>query len=258
MQMRWVWIAIALAFAPAAARADGVQGKLECWRLPAHSERELLTDGKHDKLTDDVECVISSEGDTGNTPLTGHLHVVRHSEDGKDIVSNGTDQDFGPLVEGHAQLRQTLKSGIDFRACESFDVVAKILDDKKRTLWTKRLKISLDCPKPKPVAVKVTCTQKEPGKDVKVTLGGKRFQRLHADLSCLVTSKDEAFADLKITGDASWKGGTQHVEGTRGGDVVFPSSAWDRCADIDFYIAGIDADNTVRFSQTIKTSFPCP
>lgn len=277
--MKLLGLFVVMALPVAAQAGNKLKAHLKCteWLVDKKDAGDDIKSGKRAKLTTPIRCEMDTDEDTGNMPFDVDVHTVR-TVDKKKVESKPLTGSTGEGFSGMLQL------GTDYTACDPFDIVGTLSLDKK-VMFTATLKVQTSCPKPKPIAATVKCSQDDNSEKLTLKPGSKRVERLAAAMSCELTSKDPRYVaavedqiggkpTFKVFADATWKNtgmgpdnagtnGAQHADGAPNGngykkhELSFDGDQWDRCADIDFVFQIVDAEGNVLAKQTIKTKHTC-
>ena len=162
---------VTLANAPlgvAIAKPKPIKAQFLCGTYVDGKVTAAITGGKRAKITDPVACAIHVDNPDEPSHM-GNIHTVRHVVDpstnkSSKVVSSGKTDDFGGQSDPDKRdFNVILTPGvadengdIPFKPCEDFDLVATVSDDLG-VYFTKTIKVSQTCPKPKPLSAKLTC-----------------------------------------------------------------------------------------------------
>ena len=265
-----------------AGKAHPIKAEFLCGTYVGGKIADVITGGKHAKITDPIACAMHVPD--GNEPShMGNVHTVRYPSGGKKVVTSGKTDDFGSQSDDNKKdfevvMQPTAADGngdIAFQPCEDFDIVATISDDLG-TYFTKTIKVQQTCPKPRPIAATVKCTQADPDGKKPVVFGATAKERWpEATIECEVRSKDPRLTDpsTKLVAKSVWTdfeadGKPQRTAEKLGSIQAMPEmpafqgvyldpTEWFRCSPVDITLSLVDGAGAKLFSQTIKTKFTC-
>ena len=266
----WSLVLVAAAVTPASAGPKPIKAEFLCGTFVDKKIKEPLASGKHAKITDPIACAIHMS-DPNEPSHMGNVHTVRYPAGAKKVVTTGKTDDFGAQSDDDKKdFEYVMQPGADtFQPCENFDIVGSISDDLG-TYFTKTIKITQTCPKPKPIAATITCYyEAQDGTPMHWPGNGEkqkpRFSAPDHELDCKIVAKTvpkgvELTGSLKING----KGNTEpaHEEPPAGWTVVdgaFKASDGDFEECQNFTITGtlVDADGATRWTGTRKIIQTC-
>ena len=269
-------------FRAEAAPPHPIKAEFLCGTYVDGKIKDVVTSGKRPKLSDPIACAIHVP-DTNEPSHMGNIHTVRHPSGGKAIATSGKTSDFGSQSDDDKKDFEIVmqpaiadqNGDVLFQPCEDFDIVATISDDLG-VYFTRTLKIEQTCPKPKPIAVSVKCTQADPDGKKPVVFGATPKERWpEATIECELRSKDprltESTTNLiarSVWTDFEADGHPQRTADTAGSIQQMPEvpafqavyldpKAWFACSPVDITLKLVDGAGATVFTQTIKTKHTC-
>lgn len=270
MKLRSI-VLVAAAATQVSAGPKPVKAQFLCGTFVDGKIKQPLASGKHGKITDPIACAIHVD-DPKEPSHMGNVHTVRYPAGGKKVVTTGKTDDFGSeSADDKKDFEYVMQPGADtFQPCESFDIVASISDDLG-TYFTRTIKITQTCPKPKPIAAAITCYyEAQDGTPIHWPGNGDKLEpRLSApdhELSCKIVAK-KVPDGVSLSGSLAIKGKGHsepaHAEPPDGATVVdgtFKGADGDFDECETFTISGslVDGDGATRWTGTRKIVQSCP
>lgn len=254
-----------------AGKVKPIKAQFLCGTFVDGKIKEPILAGKHGKLTDPIACAIHVD-DAKEPSHMGTVHTVRHVG-AKKVETDGKTDDFGSQSDdAKRDFNIVLQPGIDFQPCEDFDIAARIADDLG-TYFTKTIAVKQVCPKPKPIAAKLSCMyEAQDGTALKWPGNGDRLKaRLSSgkDLECMIYAKVVPDGTT-LTGVAQIKGKPGSVKKVPA-DIVPPDGgskvdvSWspgeetfDECEVFALQASLVDQDGATRWTGTQKIVQDCP
>jgi hypothetical protein len=262
---------LAAAARPADAAPKKLKAEFLCGTYVDGKIRQVLTGGKVGKLVDPIACAIHV-ADPKEPSHMGNVHTVRYGK--TKLVGQGKTDDFGADSEpAKRDFEIVMKPSapddngqVAFQPCEDFDIVATISDDLG-VYFTKTIKVQQSCPKPKPIAAKLSCSYEAGDGTLFRWPGSGARQRPRMELRSFDCVLDAASVPdgVALTSSIGIKGKPakrapfeQMARGYASTASFHPGDDFDSCSAFVVEASLIDGDGATRFSGKLSIDQDCP
>ncbi|MCE9572666.1 MAG: hypothetical protein K8W52_05875 [Deltaproteobacteria bacterium] len=275
-----------LAAAPRAARAGNPKFEFLCGTFVDGEVKDVVPSPKKPKITDPIGCAlrVTNAPPGWENQWSVELTFLRHIGGAKTPTDAGAksgtfERDASGVLDAEWEVKPnepTMNEGPYFAACEDFDINVHVFTAEGDSAYAKTLKVVQKCPKPRPVAAKITCTATaQDGAQVPITSKRRGRYGAEAAVACLVAprAKRAKVGDLTVVGRIERLDDNGQPTSTppRESEVIpidegtwvnfqvnFQEGDWGECSDATIVIEGRNDSGQLVINQKLPFKQDCP